>query len=66
MNVTTIVYSIIGITVGIIVITSVLLSTISEASTTYDEYASLFGLVGILSIIAIVMIAVRMMGGARN
>lgn len=66
MNVTTIVYSIIGITVGIIVITSVLLSTINDASTTYEDYASLFGLVGILSIIAIVMIAVRMMGGARN
>ena len=66
MNVTTIVYGIIGITVGIIVITSVLLSTINKASTDYSDYASLFGLVGILSIIAIVMIAVRMMGGARN
>lgn len=62
MNVTTIVYGIIGITVGIIVISSVLLGTIDEASESYADYASLFGLVGILAIIAIVMIAVRMMG----
>ena len=62
MNITTIVYGIIGITVGIIVISSVLLGTIDKASTDYAEYASLFGLVGVLAIIAIVMIAVRMMG----
>lgn len=66
MNVTTIVYGIIGITVGIIVISSVLLDTVATASTEYEQYAALFGLVGILAIIAIVMIAVRMMGGARN
>ena len=66
MNVTTIVYGIIGITVGIIVITSVLLGTIDKASETYADYAPLFGLVGILSVIAIVMIAVRMMGSSKN
>ena len=66
MNVTTIVYAIIGITVGVIVITSVLLGTLDKASTDYADYASLFGLIGILSVIAIVLIAVRMMGGARN
>ena len=66
MNVTTIVYGIIGITVGIIVITSVLLGTIDKASTDYSDYAPLFGLVGILSVIAIVMIAVRMMGSSKN
>lgn len=62
MNVSTIVYSIIGITVGIIVISTVLLDTITDASTKYEDYAALFGLVGLLAIIAIVMIAVRMMG----
>lgn len=62
MEITTIVYGIIGITVGIIVISSVLLGTIDTASEQYAEYASLFGLVGVLAIIAIVMIAVRMMG----
>lgn len=63
MDAVKIVYAIIAITVGILVVSSVLLPTVTEASTEYESYASLFGIVGIMVIIAIVMIAVRLMGG---
>jgi len=63
MDAVKIVYAIIAITVGILVVSSVLLPTVTEASEDYASYASLFGIVGIMVIIAIVMIAVRLMGG---
>ena len=72
MDVTKMVYAIIGITVGVIVIATVLLPEISEVVGTTDahgpawEYKTLLGVVGTLSIIAIVMIAVRLMGGSRD
>lgn len=72
MDVTKMVYAIIGITVGVIVIATVLLPEISEVVGTADdkgpayEYGTLLGVVGTLSIIAIVMIAVRLMGGSKN
>lgn len=69
MDVTKIVYGIIGITVGVIVVSGVLLGAIDDATAEGApgaEYASIFGLVGILSIIVLVMWAVRMMGGSKN
>lgn len=69
MDVTKIVYGIIGITVGVIVVSGVLLGAIKDATaenTPGAQYASIFGLVGILSIIVLVMWAVRMMGGSKN
>lgn len=69
MNVTSLVYAIIGITVGVIVISSVLLPTLTDVTAEGKpgaEYATILGLVGILSIIAVVMIAVRLMGSTKN
>lgn len=69
MDITKMVYAIIGITVGVIVIATVLLPEISEVTAENgpaEDYATLLGVVGTLSIIAIVMIAVRLMGGSKN
>ena len=69
MDVTKMVYAIIGITVGVIVIATVLLPEIAEVTAEGQaaaDYKTLLGVVGTLSIIAIVMIAVRLMGGSKN
>lgn len=69
MDVTKLVYAIIGITVGVIVVATVLLPEIAEVTKeggAAEDYATLLTVVGTLTIIAIVMIAVRLMGGAKN
>lgn len=69
MDVTKLVYAIIGITVGVIVIATVLLPEIAEVTKeggAAEDYATLLSVVGTLTIIAIVMIAVRLMGGSKN
>lgn len=69
MDVTKMVYAIIGITVGIIVVATVLLPEIAEVTAEGQaaaSYKTLLGVVGTLTIIAIVMIAVRLMGGSKN
>jgi len=68
MEVTKIVYAIIGITVGVIVIATVLLPEIAEVTGEggpAEGYATLLGVVATLAIIAIVMMAVRLMGGRQ-
>lgn len=68
MEVTKIVYAIIGITVGVIVIATVLLPEIAEVTGEGGpaaDYATLLGVVATLAIIAIVMMAVRLMGGRQ-
>lgn len=69
MNVSSVVYSIIGITVGVLVVATVLLPQIQDVTAEGEaahEYAGLLGVVGLLAIVAIIMIAVRMMGTGRN
>lgn len=69
MDVTRLVYAIIGITVGVIVVATVLLPEIAEVTAEGKpaaEYATLLGVVATLTIVAIVMIAVRLMGGSKN
>lgn len=66
MEVTKIVYAIIGITVGVIIVATVLLPTLADVTAEGEPgaaYATLLGVVATLSIIAIVMMAVRLMGG---
>lgn len=63
------VYAIIGITVGIIVIATVLLPELAEVTAEggpAEDYKTLLSVVGTLTIIAIVMIAVRLMGSSRD
>lgn len=69
MDVTKLVYAIIGITVGVIVVATVLLPEIAEVTkegAPAADYATLLGVVATLTIVAIVMIAVRLMGGSKN
>jgi len=69
MDVTKLVYAIIGITVGVIVVATVLLPEIASVTAEGQpahEYATLLGVVATLTIVAIVMIAVRLMGGSKN
>ena len=69
MDVTKLVYAIIGITVGVIVVATVLLPEIAEVTkegAPAEDYATLLGVVATLTILAIVMIAVRLMGGSKN
>lgn len=69
MDVTKLVYAIIGITVGVIVVATVLLPEIASVTAEgqpAEEYATLLGVVATLTIVAIVMIAVRLMGGSKN
>ena len=68
MNVMTIVGSIVAITVGVIIVASLLLPTLSEVTAEGQpgaEYATLLGVVAIMAILAIVMMAVRLMGGKQ-
>lgn len=69
MDTAKLVYAIISITVGVIVISGVLLPTLTDVTAEGEpgeQYATILGLIGILSIIAIVMVAVRLMGNSKN
>lgn len=63
MEISGIVYGIIGIVVAVIVIASVLIPTIEGLNLSNSTYATLLGVVGTLSIIVPIMLAVRMIGG---
>lgn len=60
MEISTVVYSIIGITVSVIIIATVLLPTISSLNLDNQTYMTLFGVVGTLAVIIPIMLAVRM------
>ncbi len=63
MEISSIVYGIIGIVVAVIIIASVLIPTIDGLNLSNDTYATLLGVVATLSIIVPIMLAVRMIGG---
>lgn len=63
MEISGIVYGIIGIVVAVIVIASVLIPTIEGLNLENSTYTTLLGVVGTLSIIVPIMLAVRMIGG---
>lgn len=68
MNVMGIVGAIVAITVGVIIVASLLLPTLSDVTAEGQpgaEYASLLGVIAIMAILAIVMMAVRLMGGRQ-
>lgn len=63
MEISSIVYGIIGIVVAVIVIASVLIPTVEGLQLDNQTYVTLLGVVCTLSIIVPVMLAVRMIGG---
>lgn len=66
MDTSKLVMAIISVTVGIIIIATVLLPTINDATAEGQpaaEYATLLGVVATMVIVAIVMMAVRLMSG---
>jgi len=66
MDTSKLVMAIISITVGIIIIATVLLPTIADATAEGEaaaQYATLLGVVGTMVIVAVVMMAVRLMSG---
>lgn len=63
MEISSIVYGIIGIVVAVIVIASVLIPTIEGLQLDNQTYVTLLGVVGTLAIIVPIMLAVRMIGG---
>lgn len=66
MDTSKLVMAIISITVGIIIIATVLLPTIADATAeggAAADYATLLGVVGTMVIVAVVMMAVRLMSG---
>jgi hypothetical protein len=63
MEISGIVYGIIGIVVAVIVIASVLIPTIEGLNLNNSTYTTLLGVVGTLAIIVPIMLAVRMIGG---
>lgn len=63
MEISSIVYGIIGIVVAVLVIASVLIPTIEGLNLENTTYMTLLGVVGTLSIIIPIMLAVRMIGG---
>ena len=68
MNVMAIVGAIVAITVGVIIVSSLLLPTLSEVTAEGQpgaEYSGLLGVIAIMAILAIVMMAVRLMGGKQ-
>ena len=68
MDVMRIVGAIVAINVGVIIIASLLLPTLSDVTAEGQpgaEYASLLGVIAIMAILAIVMMAVRLMGGRQ-
>lgn len=66
MEISGIVYGIIGIVVAVIVIASVLIPTIEGLNLENSTYTTLLGVVGTLSIIVPIMLAVRMIGGRSS
>lgn len=69
MNMSTIVGAIVGITVSIIVIATVLAPQLSTYTTTggaLEEYKGLLGAVVIMMIVAVLMVAVRLVTGKRD
>ena len=66
MDTSKLVMAIISITVGIIIIATVLLPTIQDATAEGEPaaaYATLLGVVATMVIVAVVMMAVRLMSG---
>lgn len=66
MEVMKIVGAIVAITVGVIIIASLLLPTLADVTAEGEpgaQYATLLGVIAIMAILAIVMMAVRLMGG---
>ena len=60
MEISTIVYGIIAITISVIIIATVLLPTISGLTGLSDTYKTLLGVTGTLAVIIPIMLAVRM------
>ena len=63
MEISSIVYGIIGIVVAVLVIASVLIPTIEGLNLENTTYMTLLGVVGTRSIIVPIRLAVRMIGG---
>lgn len=63
MEISSIVYGIIGIVVSVIVIATVLIPTIEGLNLENSTYMTLLGVVGTLTIIVPIMLAVRMISG---
>lgn len=63
MEISSIVYGIIGIVVSVIVIATVLIPTIEGLNLENNTYMTLLGVVATLAIIVPIMLAVRMISG---
>lgn len=63
MEISSIVYGVIGIVVAVIVISSVLIPTVEGLNLENTTYTTLMGVVCTLAIIIPIMLAVRMIGG---
>lgn len=63
MEISSIVYGVIGIVVAVIVISSVLIPTVEGLDLSNSTYTTLLGVVCTLAIIVPIMLAVRMIGG---
>lgn len=63
MEIGSIVYGIIGITVAVIIVASVLIPTVGGLNLENSTYTTLMGVVCTLAIIVPIMLAVRMIGG---
>lgn len=63
MEIGAIVYGIIGITVAVIIVASVLIPTVGGLNLENSTYTTLMGVVCTLAIIVPIMLAVRMIGG---
>lgn len=63
MEISSIVYGVIGIVVAVIVISSVLIPTVEGLDLNNSTYTTLLGVVCTLAIIVPIMLAVRMIGG---
>lgn len=63
MEISSIVYGVIGIVVAVIVISSVLIPTVEGLNLNNSTYTTLLGVVCTLAIIVPIMLAVRMIGG---
>lgn len=63
MEISSIVYGVIGIVVAVIVISSVLIPTVEGLELSNSTYTTLLGVVCTLAIIVPIMLAVRMIGG---
>ena len=69
VSMTKIVTAVIGITVSVIVVATILAPTIAEytaASAALEDYAGLLGAVLVLTILGVLMIAVRLIGTGKE